>query len=350
MPELEGYYKISSFGRIKRETFEITTANGIRRNVQEKILEGELQKIPNRYVGDENYHLRVRILREGIKHEASIARMTYYNFVRKFDLDNMGLMVLALDGDGRNIRPDNLSLVNYSQKQQRIYDRKRFKKPIIYSFDEFSEGLDKSANLSCRQVTQYTKMGRKIRTYLSIKAAAVSLSLSESGINAVLKERQVSSGGFIWRYGTDKKVDLVPFLEKRAIQRKRLRGTKLSQYDTLGKRINTYLTISDAAQESGILKSNISAAINGRQESAGGYIWRSGWGKMQIIVKEDGFGEILRARTKWKKVRKYNKAGKYIRTFKSVKAAAASINLSPSSISSALKSKTNLAGGYIWRV
>ncbi len=349
IPWLEGCYRISNFGRVKRESFEITMSNGYRRTVQEKILVPELQKIPNHYVGDLVYSLRARVLREGIDYSIAIARVTFYCFKRKFDLDNKDLVVLALDGDGRNIRLDNLVLVNTSQKQKRIFDRKRAKKPIIYSYDEFKRGLKISANDNCRQVTQYSMDGKKIRTYLSIKAAAVALNLSESGINSALRKRQISSGGFVWRYGTDAKVNLKPLLEKKSIHFKLLRGTKISQYDTLGRRINRYLTISDAAKKNGTHSGDISLVINGRQKSAGGFIWKKGWGSEKINVKQDEFGEALRAKTKWKRVRQYDPSGKYIRAYASVKAAAASINLSPSSISTAIKSKTKLAGGFKWK-
>jgi hypothetical protein len=349
IPWLEGYYRISNFGRVRRESFEITMSNGYQRTVQEKILSTELNKIPNHYIGDLVYALRARVLREGIDYSISIARLTYYCFKRKFDLNDKDLVVLTLDGDGRNIRLDNLVLVNTSQKQQRIFDRKRSKKPIIYSYDEFTSGLKTSANVNCRQVTQYSMEGKKIRTYLSIKAAAVELNLSESGINSALKERQISSGGFVWRYGKEKKVNLKSLLEKRAMHSKLLRGTKISQYDTRGRRINTYLTISDAAKKTGTHNGDISLVINGRQKSAGGFIWKKGWGSMKIKLKQDGFGEALRAKTKWKRVRQYDSSGKYIRAYASVKAAAASINLTPSSISTAIKSKTKLAGGFKWK-
>ncbi len=350
IPWLEGYYKISSFGRVKREGFEIEMVNGTQRVVQEKILAGELQKFPNRYIGDQVYHLRVRVMKDGIKYPISLARVTYYCFKKKFDLEDMDRLVLALDGDGRNIRLDNIVLVNRSKKQQRIFDRKRFKKPVVYSFDEFSDGLQKSANENCRQVSQYTMTGKKLKTFLSIKAAAVFLNLSESGINSALKERQVSSGGFVWRYGTASKVDLKPFLEKRATHRKLLRGTKVSQYDTNGKRLNTYLTFSDAGAATGIRSSDICVTANGKQKSAGGYIWRKGWGKLQINVRQDSYGEILRAKVRWKKVKQYSLEGKYLKTFESVKAAAESVKVLPSAISAALKSKSNIGGGYKWKV
>ncbi len=350
IPWLEGYYKISSFGRVKRESFEMIMKNGLHRVIQEKMLRSELQKFPNRYVGDQVYHLRAKIMRGGNRYEISIARVLYYCFRKKFDLNNMNLMAIALDGEGRNIRLDNIDLVNRNQRQQRIFDRKRYKKPVIYSFDEFSKGLERSANKGCRQVTQYEMNGKRIRTYLSVRAAAISLAISDSGIHAVLRERQISSGGFVWRYGAESRVDLKPLLEKRAIHRKILRGIKVSQFDAKGRRVNTYLTMTDAAKATGIKNGDISAAVSGKQKSAGGFIWRMGWSKVKIHVKEDSFGEALRAKAKWKRVRQYNTTGKYIRTFESVKAAAAKIKLSPSSISSALKSKTNLAGGYVWRL
>src|SRR5258708_39495398 len=109
---MEGYYKISNFGRVKRESFEVEMVNGRRRAVQEKILAGELQKFPNRYIGDQVYHLRVHVMKDGIKYPISLARVIYYCFIKKFDLENMDLLVLAWDGDGRNIRLENIMLVN----------------------------------------------------------------------------------------------------------------------------------------------------------------------------------------------------------------------------------------------
>lgn len=130
------------------------------------------------------------------------------------------------------------------------------------------------------------------------------------------------------------------------MQTKLLRGIKISQYDTRGRRINTYLTISDAAKKTGTHNGDISLVINGKQKSAGGFIWKKGWGRKKIKVKQDEFGEALRAKTKWKRVRQYNSSGKYIRWYASVKTAAASINLAPSTISTAIKSKTKFACGF----
>ncbi len=348
IPRLEGYYKISSFGRVKRETFGIIMKNGVSKTIREKIISADVQRFPNHFIGDEVIHLRVKIMREKVIHEVSIARVVYYCFIKKFDLNNMDVVAVTIDSDGRNIRLDNIALYNKFQKQRRIHDRKRFKKQVVYSIDEYKRGLKKSANQNCRQVTQYSMGGIKIKTFLSINAAAVSLSLSDSGILASLKERQISSGGFIWRYGAKARINLKPFLEGRIIHRKELSGTKVSQYSTKGKLIATYLTMADASRKLGIHHSDISENVNGNMQSAGGYIWRKGWGEKQIEILSDSFGEALRAKARWKPVKQFNLRGKYIQTFESVKAAAKSINVESSAISTALKSKSHVSGGFKW--
>ena len=52
------------------------------------------------------------------------------------------------------------------------------------------------------------------------------------------------------------------------------RYDKVIQYTKGGDYICTFKTIGQAAKETGIKKSNISAALNKHVKSAGGYIWK----------------------------------------------------------------------------
>jgi hypothetical protein len=350
IPGLEGSYRVSNFGRVKREAFEITCSNGHIRRVKSKMMTIEVNSRENRSIKDETHSLRTKIMSSGILYHFLIQRLVYYCFVRKFDMSDPYLLVWCKDGDGKNICPENLELVNPRRKQNRMFERHRYRRIIVYSYDEFArQGLEKSATSYCKQVSQYSMAGARIQTYPSINAASKALNLSSVAIVNVLKDRQVSHGGYVWRYGKPEKIDMKSFRENKTLHYKKLVGRKLTQYSTQGERIAAYLTIADAARATGTSSGDISCVLNGKQRSAGGYIWKKGWGKDKIDLSNYLTGAQYRGLKRQKKIRQYSAGGKYIRTFPSVKQAAEKMGISPSAISTCLNQERKLAKGFIWK-
>jgi len=299
VPGLEGYYALSNFGRIKRFPFEILCSNGHLRRMKVKIIRLELQKIPNQTMKDNVFFLRAKICRSGNFYNLSVARLVYYSFIKKFNLEDENLVVLAKDGDGKNINPKNLQLADLRAKQMRIYERNRLKRTFVYSFDEFKGGMKESSNPYCKQISQYSLKGKRIKIFPSIKAAAEALDIRTTAICAVLKERQVSCGGWVWRYGNEAVID-------------------------------------------------ISYILSGKQKSAGGFIWRKGFGPRKIDLTGHLWGEELRASKLMKKVKQYSMDGKHIKTFSSIKDAAHAVGVSPGAISMAL-SQNKRSAGFKWK-
>jgi hypothetical protein len=350
IPGLEDYYCISQFGRVKRLAFEISCANGQQRSIKTKILKPGLSQRKNLTVRDHTAFLRIKIMRSGEIFDISIPRLVYHCFIHPFDRSDYSLVVLCKDGNGVNIRPANLILASLSDKQSRMFDRKRHKKHILYSYDEFiKHGLESSATSYCKQITQYDLNGKKIQTYPSIYAAARTLNISPAGINSTLKERQLSCGGFLWQYGHTARMDMRAFEEKKKRRRKTRAGVVLTQYHPKGRRIATYLTVSAAQQATGIGGSELSAALNGRQRSAGGFIWKKGRGKPKIDTHGYSVGEKWRAQRRQKEVEQHTPNGRYIRKFPSVKEAARHHGITPSAISTALDRPDRLARGFSWK-
>jgi len=350
IPGLDGYYCISNFGRIKRESFEIQHSNGHTRLMKPKILKPELMQIENKTVKDKVYFLRARITLAGKSYQISIARLLYYLFVRKFDLSNHYLVVLPKDGDGKNIHPDNLILTDIQRKQKRIYDRNRLERTFYHTYDEYmQEGVEKSVNPFCKQVTQYTMDGAKIKTYPSIKAAAITLGISSVGINSVLKDRQVSCGGFVWRYGKAKRTDMKSLWADKKVQFQKKMGQRITQYDLKGNVVAQYPAMAEAARATGTCSGDISLVVNGKQRIAGGFIWKKGFRKHSIDVSNFVYGADWRGQKRQKKITQYDPQGIYIQTFPSVKSAALSLGISPSYITMALSGKIKLAKGFIWK-
>jgi hypothetical protein len=108
---------------------------------------------------------------------------------------------------------------------------------------------------------------------------------------------------------------------------KDLVGQKLTQYASNGNKVASYLTINDAARATKVGATCICEALNGKQKSAGGGIWKKGWNKGRIDLSGYRFGEALRIEHKQVKVKQYGLDGRYIGTFPSVKTQPPSISL-----------------------
>ena len=350
IPGLEGCYLLSNFGRVKRDAFEIRCSNGQIRRMRPKIMMADVHPILNRSMKDYVYWLRVKIMMSGTMHECAIARQVYYSFVKKFDLSDYSIVILAKDGNGKNIRPENLVLADLRRKAVRIQERGRAKILRLTSYEEYvRSGLEQSSNPYCKQITQYTRQGVKVRTFPSSAAAAKFMKIPVNRIINVLKDRQVSCAGFVWRYGNARQIDMKKFLENKLRHRKMLVGKKLTQYNSKGRKVASYLTINDAAKAVGVEASCISEALNGNQKSAGGYVWKKGWGEEKIDLTGYLFGEELRAQRLQIQVKQYSMNGKFIRTFPSVNAAAASLGISAAHLSGVLGGRGKHARGFIWK-
>jgi len=230
-----------------------------------------------------------------------------------------------------------------------MFERNRHRMKLVTSYLEFTkQGLTTSSNAHCRQISQYTAAGKKIKTFPSAAAAALVLGIPSVGINSVLKGRQILTHGCGWAYGNAPRLDIAGLREKTKLSYIEKKGQPVTQYDHKGKRIATYPAVSEAARATGIGSADISTVISGRRRSAGGFIWKKGNGKYRIDVSNYPIGEPWRAKRLQKKVHQYNLDRKYIRTFESVKSAAERFRISASTISGAIKGNTT-AAGYKWR-
>lgn len=349
IPGLDGLYVISNLGRVKRQDIEILCKTGEVRRLGPKILSADVGKQKNKGLNDLTYFLNASITYEGKRYKFSIPRLVYYCFIKKFDLDNHSLVVLAKDGDGKNIHPENLILVEIRHKQRRIFERGRLVRDYRTSYDEYSrQGKKKSMNPYCRQVSQYSLEGKRVETFPSIKTAGLITGIPDTNIVQVLKDRQVSSGGFVWAYGKKGRVDVAAIRRDNLERRNKIVGQKVSQYNLKGKRIETYFTVAEAARKVGISSGDIVSVLKGRQRTAGGFIWKKGFGKKKINVAGLLTGIAWAAWKRQKKVKQYTMNGKYLRTFPSTKVAAQYMGVTDSYISTKAN-KGGLLRGYFWK-
>ncbi len=202
MPDLEGYYQISSYGRIKRLEYEMEYKNGAIYLKEEKIIKPTIIKQINKFKKDHTYFLTNRITFNKRRLNLTIARIVYYCFVEQFNYEDSRIVIICKDGDNFNIRPSNLRKVTISQKQQRIVERNRFQSP----YSTLSDNLRRKQRTAIiravsKQVTQYTRNGKKVKTYPSMAAAQRATGIFASSIGNRAAGNGKTAGGFIWRWG-----------------------------------------------------------------------------------------------------------------------------------------------------
>lgn len=284
IPGLDGYYMVSNFGRIRRMKREQVNTRGVVRIYKEQITAPRIGLAPNHYVSDFTYHIFAHFTLEGTKYHLPVRRLVYYCFVKPFDLKDNAIRIISKNGNGLDVRPENLKLASLKEASQRILQLKR-RIPQFKNTDPL-KAAQASIKYTAKQISQYDHDGRKIKTYPSTMEASRQLNISHSHIANAANGRERTAYGYFWNFGTAPHFDVETFLEKRRISYKEKKGTKVTQYTLSGQRIAQFITLQDAAKSIGKDYTGISAAIRGIIKCAYGYIWKRGWGKEKISVKK----------------------------------------------------------------
>lgn len=176
----EGCYQVSNLGNVRSLTRKVNTFNGMR-TTKGKVLK-PLKTNANYFKVD---------LKQNQKHNyASIHRLVAKAFIPN---TNNYPCINHKDNNPANNRVDNLEWCTQSYNVQYAYK---------YGNAKPTSGCFKKGNIphNRRKINQYTKNNEFIRTFISIKEAASSVSTVPSNINQCLSGNTKTAKGFIWRY------------------------------------------------------------------------------------------------------------------------------------------------------
>ena len=301
---LEGFneVKVSSFGRIHRPHSSI------------KYFEGS--------VGSEGYrHIELYNSIDHQYHRFSIHSLVAMTFHGERPL---GKVINHIDGNKGNNRKENLEYLTQSEN-------------ILHAFD---------IGLLCsrKAVTQYDmKSGKEIDSFKSITEASDKTGCSTTDISKVCNGEQLQSHGFIFRYTEDGPPDeaylrnaIENFWHKRPV----------IQYDLNGKEIERFTSLADAGDKTNINRVNIGQVCRDVSLQCKGFIFR---------YEEDGPPSLENVekvnRFYWKRrpVVQYDLDGKELGRFETIKAAADSVNLNPSSVQAVCNGKLVQCKGFLFR-
>ncbi len=208
IPGLEGYFRISSKGRVKRMRYEAIYSNGIIYRERTMIMKPYVHRHRNEYKGDYKSYLSITLTVEGVRHRYTVARLVYHCFVRPIDLDDHTIVIFYKDGNSFNLTPSNLRTATLSEKQKRIKELRRSPSPLHkLTRRQILERLQNARAKRMKPVTQYSFRGKKIQTFPSAREAARFTDGNASNILQVAKGNALTAGGFLWRYGKASRID-----------------------------------------------------------------------------------------------------------------------------------------------
>ncbi|AZA84958.1 hypothetical protein C1637_22015 [Chryseobacterium lactis] len=174
-------YAISNYGRIKSLERWVATPNGGMQKLSDRILKPQAFRYFNKYLNTHFYNVRCNLCVEGKIYGKSVARLVYYHFVEKFDMDDLSFRMSFKDDNRFNVHFSNLEKLTANKVRSKALNK----------------GRGKKGNYQ-QTVSQYTVEGDFVATYENIYAASESLGISPPHILAVINRKRTTAGKFRW--------------------------------------------------------------------------------------------------------------------------------------------------------
>lgn len=208
VPGLEGYFRVSNKGRIKRLGYEAVYTNGVIYRERPMIMKPYVHRHKNEFKGDYKTFLSITLTVEGVRYRYTVARLVYHCFVEPMELDDHSRVIFYKDNNSFNLVPQNLRAATLSEKQKRIKELRRSPSPLHkLTRRQILERLRLAREKRMKPVSQYNFKGNKLQSFPSAREAARFTDGNASNILQVAKGNAITAGGFLWRFGKAKKID-----------------------------------------------------------------------------------------------------------------------------------------------
>ena len=146
------------------------------------------------------------------------------------------------------------------------------KQDITSFYKEDKIGSERTSKRDLPKICQYNLDGIFLNLYESIDIAASETGVSRESIRRVCSGIRDTGGGYIWRRFME---DEVPQKIRTFSKEEPISGPrKIIQYRTSGEIVASYDSISEAVRKTGINAKSIRETARGKQNHAGGYIWK----------------------------------------------------------------------------
>lgn len=209
-------YAISNLGRVKSLERWTPMANGGKRKNKESIMKLSFVKYSNNYLQRTFYNVFCGFSLNGKRFRRSVARLVYYHFVEKFNMDDHSVVISYRDNNSLHLNYKNLELLSISELNLKKFREDR-------------------ASHAKQAVSQYTVDGKLIAHFESISAAFKVSGVNPGGILSVLQKVSFTAGGFRW-FSRDYIPSKKDFLATPVNKTLNFKGTlNISLWEKLGK-------------------------------------------------------------------------------------------------------------------
>lgn len=144
--------------------------------------------------------------------------------------------------------------------------------PITYaamSGNALKSPISGDKNPFSRKVAQYSLDGEFIAEYESAGLASKATNVSQFSIQKCARGERLSGGGFVWKYISTAKIIAKGKLPKGT------NGMPIQQIDNNGNVVAEYVSIQEAARQTGFFAENIGRAVKGKKfKTYKGFKWK----------------------------------------------------------------------------
>lgn len=244
IPEFEGYYQISTFGRCQSLGRTITQKNGIVKYINGKVKSA---------ISHNSGYLQYSISKDGIVKKFLAHRLVALAFIPNPDNKET---VNHKNGDKEDNNKSNLEWSDYSENNSHSYN-------VLNNVGGSKNQLGNKGikHHLAIQICQLDLDGKLIYEYESLREIDLETNFSRHHVSKCCKGEIQSYDGYKWEFKNNKHKD--PNYAK----------TKIRQLDLDGNTIDEFDSYAEAQKISGVNKRGIRAVIKGEQKIARGFKW-----------------------------------------------------------------------------
>ena len=322
LAQFDEYYLVSNMGRVKSVPRLIVPNDGHKPYyTKERVFSQYLTGTYNNHIKDYSFQLTVHLRYECLSYTPLVNRLIYEGFAgRKLNYETDKLKIVHKDGDNLNNRLENLEPSNGTHIFYNTVKRNR--RPLKSRSEQTHNK---------KAIIQYNLKGEVLNRFPSITEAVNSTGIYRNNLGDVLNKKAIQIKGFVFRFETD------PYHGEHA---NFSRSKKITQYSIQGEILNTFPSIAEAFQQTGISVDTISKCALHKSKFARGFVWR---------YEGDTYEGDFTRRELTIAVCQYDKSGELIAKFPSITSAAKSVQASGSSVRDCLLGRSRTCRGYVWR-
>ncbi|MDI1254662.1 MAG: NUMOD4 domain-containing protein [Flavobacterium sp.] len=189
-------YAISNYGRVKSLERRTLSYKGKERKQPELIMKLIFVKQFNKYLDRNFYNAQCTLASESQKYRKSLARLVYYHFVEKFDMNDRTILISYKDGNSLYLHSSNLEKISASERRLKTFRDDRSRNRKVYYL---------------KPVSQYTVEGDLLADFESVYHAEQTVGVGRESILDVINKEFLTAAGFRWFLQSDapKKEDFI---------------------------------------------------------------------------------------------------------------------------------------------